>query len=517
MNNELNRRWREALLLPGETELSESGVRELAEYFGLSRSAARQACEEALHDSKREWEAAPRTTPQAIEDFYRTTRSYLFEHVWWHATDLRENTVNVVLLDYARSLGANTYLDFGAGVGANAILFAQHGFKVTLADLSPAMLDFARWRLERRKLKADFIDLNRQSLPDEQFEFVTAVDVLEHLVDPAAALQKLSAALVAGGTCAFNFRAGYDPLRPMHILPTPWPVLRALRRNGFRKAGASAASLRKLDFYVVERGTQSHLRDWCYGVYDQLRYSEALMTNGDNGRFVPHPQQLFFKRVKEYLSGSGLNGRARWLDVGCGRQMAPWWLKGGAETEAELKSLVGLMVGIDRDLVALRDNRSLSTRLNADAVCLPFADASFDLTTSNMVFEHVEAPRPSLAEIRRVLRPGGRSIILTPNWLDIVTLAARVVPNRWHPAIVSRMEERGAAEVYPTHFRFNRPATVEKLLREAGFTNWRIELLEHPDVYSHVPVVAGVEATWHKLAYRWPALRGMLLIEAEAD
>jgi 2-polyprenyl-3-methyl-5-hydroxy-6-metoxy-1,4-benzoquinol methylase len=282
MNNKRSRRWREALLLAGETELIESGLRELAEYFGISQSAARQACAEALYASKREWEALPRTTPQAIEDFYRTTRSYLFEHVWWHATDPHENAVNVALLDYARSLRAHTYLDFGAGVGANAILFAQHGFKVTLADLSPPMLDFARWRLERRQLKADLIDLNRQSLPREQFEFATAVDVLEHLVDPATALETLSAALVAGGTLAFNFRAGSDPLRPMHILATGAPIFRALRSCGLRTthSGTSEleAELQARGFHCVKRSAQSRVLNWCYGAFDAVYYSDRAQT-----------------------------------------------------------------------------------------------------------------------------------------------------------------------------------------------------------------------------------------------
>ena len=52
--------WREALLLPGETDLIESGLRELAEYFGISRREALRRCEEALAESKREWESAPR-------------------------------------------------------------------------------------------------------------------------------------------------------------------------------------------------------------------------------------------------------------------------------------------------------------------------------------------------------------------------------------------------------------------------------------------------------------------------
>jgi len=227
---------------------------------------------------------------------------------------------------------------------------------------------------------------------------------------------------------------------------------------------------------------------------------------------VRHPQRVYFERI-----GRILGPQTRWLDVGCGRQLIPWWMTGQAQLESELVSRAQLLVGIDPDLAALKDNRSCHLRTKADAQSLPFADGSFDLVTSNMVFEHVKTPRPILAEIRRVSRRGGRLIALTPNWLDVVTIAAWAVPNRWHPMVVARMEMRGEEDVYPTHFRFNRPSTVEKLLRASGFKHFQIELLDQPATYAHVPVVSRIESVWHDLARRWPALKGTLLIEAEVE
>jgi len=533
MNDDNAAKWREALLLPGENDLIESGLLELSEYLGVSREEARCACENAIADSRREWESALRQTPDQIVDFYRRTQSYLFEHVWWHASDVETNAANVEVLNYALRRGAREYLDFGSGIGSNAILFAKHGFRVTLADVSDTMLGFAQWRLERRGLRAQFVNLNRQQLLRERFDFVTAVDVCEHLSDPDVEISRIAQSLKTGGAFVFNHRVGPDEERPMHILMTTAPLFRSLRRNGLREAGVEARPLRRLEFCVVERGEQSRLEDWFYGAYDRLRFSEIFVNGARrkaNGRPMGnrvgnrvgnrgsdsgsnrarHPQRIYFDRVKQHL-----DRKTRWLDVGCGRQLTPWWMKGQAEVEADLKSRAQSLIGVDPDFAALGDNRSHPLRINADAARLPFADGSFDLVTSNMVFEHVEAPLSSLKEIRRALGAGGRLIVLTPNWLDIVTIAARIVPNRWHPAVVSRIEERGAADVYPTHFRFNRPATVERILREAGFGNWSVELLEHPDVYVHVPVISRVEASWHRLAHRWPALRGALLIEAE--
>ena len=46
---------------------------------------------------------------------------------------------------------------------------------------------------------------------------------------------------------------------------------------------------------------------------------------------------------------------------------------------------------------------------------LPYADASFDLILSHEVLEHVQDDAQSVAEIVRVLRPGGRAVIFVPN------------------------------------------------------------------------------------------------------
>jgi ubiquinone/menaquinone biosynthesis C-methylase UbiE len=225
---------------------------------------------------------------------------------------------------------------------------------------------------------------------------------------------------------------------------------------------------------------------------------------------VAHPQRHYLGRIGELLQPA-----ARWLDLGCGRNLVPPWLEGHEVIETQLAGAAGLLVGADLDLAALRDNRSCRLRLLANATALPFDDHSFDLVTSNMVFEHIEKPQATLAEIRRVLQPRGRLLIVTPNWLDIVTLLARLVPNRWHPRVVTRVEVREQADVYPTFFRFNNPRAIARHLRDAGFARWQVKQLIHPNVYDHVPIVAGIEHTWHKLAQWIPSLCGALLIEAE--
>ncbi len=71
---------------------------------------------------------------------------------------------------------------------------------------------------------------------------------------------------------------------------------------------------------------------------------------------------------------------------------------------------------------AVEGARKLGLRLlvNGASECLPYADASFEAVLSNEVIEHVRDDRAALAEIARVLRPGGRLLLFCPNrWYPV--------------------------------------------------------------------------------------------------
>jgi SAM-dependent methyltransferase len=207
-----------------------------------------------------------------------------------------------------------------------------------------------------------------------------------------------------------------------------------------------------------------------------------------------HPRSVYEDRLEQLLASG-----ACWLDLGCGRHRG-------------VPSRPG--VGLDSDVTALGAQPSSVVRVAATASRLPFADETIDVVSSHMVFEHLPAPAPVLDEIQRVLRPGGRLLAHTPNAFDLVTLGARVVPNRWHGWLVSRLEKRRPEEVYPTYFRLNRRGCIRRALARAGFTTVRCDLLEHPEQFGAVPLLAAFERGWHRLAHWVPLLRGTVLIEA---
>ncbi len=226
-------------------------------------------------------------------------------------------------------------------------------------------------------------------------------------------------------------------------------------------------------------------------------------------RRVSHPQTIYLGLLERSLETGHV-----WLDLGCGRRVMMPWIARVDELGLALSARARIAVGVDLDLSALQDNQTLQYRVLADSSRLTFAAASFNLVSSNMVFEHLDKPRETIDEIYRVLRPGGRLLIHTPNVFDIVSIVACLVPNRWHPYLVARFERRTEADVYPTRYRMNDRRTVRNYLSHAGFSHTRVTLIESPEVYSHVPVFGAIEWLWHFLARRLEFLRGSMIVEA---
>ena len=76
------------------------------------------------------------------------------------------------------------------------------------------------------------------------------------------------------------------------------------------------------------------------------------------------------------------------------------------------------VVGLDIEPARVAQSYTHSSLVNVAAgETLPYPDNCFDLVLSHEVIEHVQDDRHSLAEMARVLKPGGRAVIFCPNRL----------------------------------------------------------------------------------------------------
>jgi SAM-dependent methyltransferase len=118
----------------------------------------------------------------------------------------------------------------------------------------------------------------------------------------------------------------------------------------------------------------------------------------------------------------GLRSGDRVLDMGCGagRHAFEMFRRGGdvIAFDQDGDELAGVL-----DLFgAMREAGEVPAGAEADikqgdALSLPFADAEFDRVVAAEVLEHIPDDEAAIAELARVLRPGGTMAVTVPRWL----------------------------------------------------------------------------------------------------
>src|SRR5690606_7087017 len=138
---------------------------------------------------RREWAASvgESVDPSSLTRFYNQSDTELFELIEWHATDpIHYRTL--ILRDLACTRPGRAYLDYGSGIGSDAVVFAEAGFHVTLADISDVLLGFAAYRCRRRGASVRVVDLKSAPLPMDDIDVAVCFDVLEHIPEPLPAV-----------------------------------------------------------------------------------------------------------------------------------------------------------------------------------------------------------------------------------------------------------------------------------------------------------------------------------------
>lgn len=207
---------------------------------------------------------------------------------------------------------------------------------------------------------------------------------------------------------------------------------------------------------------------------------------------LEHPYRIFEREVERHL-----RPEFTLLDAGCGRT---------APVLEKYRGKAARLIGVD--LVDFDPAVGGLELLKNDLGKIGLPDGSVDLVMSRSVMEHIEKPLAVYHEINRVLKSGGHFIFLTANLWDYASLIAQLVPNRFHPWIVSRAEGRKERDVFPIKYRTNTFGAVRKFSRQSGFEMASFTYLgQYPCYFMFNGALFFLATGYEKLISRFEALR----------
>ena len=202
--------------------LTPDDLDDLASFTGLTT----EECRLRVHDYSMDemasaWRDAQPGTFADMLSFYRNTDLYLWEQMQWHASRSREpywRLLEALTEKFPPKAGYGRVLEFGAGIGTDALFLVGQGYEVSLVDVDGPAFRFARHRFERRGLEARFIE-SRGPLPvtDRMYDVVISFDVFEHLPDPLEAARRLVECLPRGGVLVQTGTFEDEGHHPCHV------------------------------------------------------------------------------------------------------------------------------------------------------------------------------------------------------------------------------------------------------------------------------------------------------------
>jgi ubiquinone/menaquinone biosynthesis C-methylase UbiE len=223
---------------------------------------------------------------------------------------------------------------------------------------------------------------------------------------------------------------------------------------------------------------------------------------------------LEFSQTKyEALLARGVAPGCRWLDLGCGHQLLPAWRR---DAEQVLVARACLIVGVDPQIEALRQHKTIAARVVGDGSSLPFPNEAFDLVTANSVVEHLAHPLDPFREVHRVLRPGGLFVLHTPNRRAHCAFIARMMPERVKAIGVRLLDGRADQDRFRAFYRANSKHEIGLLAARSGLRVVSVDFIPTTAMFAVVAPLAALELLWIRLTMRWlPALRSNLIVILE--
>ena len=186
-----------------------------------------------------------------------------------------------------------------------------------------------------------------------------------------------------------------------------------------------------------------------------MSHQQTYQNNQAYAEFLSGWDEGFYAKYADTLKPA--RPGARVLDIGCGvGQVVNRLTQAGYES-----------YGVDVSQPNLERARKISERCQLyDGKQLPFPDSHFTSAGALNVLEHVDEPEAFIRELARVVEPGGRVLLSSPNFLRVLGFRyyhphMRGLANKWHNWQRLR-EKRRLMKTAPQSVRFDRLTPIVK-------------------------------------------------------
>jgi len=155
--------------------------KELSEFTALSLKEVSDKCYISTDLVAEQYKRSIIEPDEDPKKFYRENKDYIFDLVNWHVQQRIIFDIELVKDIKNKYPNAKKILDYGSGCGQNAIILANAGYDVAMADYDGYTFDFAKFRAKKRELNIKYYDIEKPI--DDKFDIILVFDVLEHVPD----------------------------------------------------------------------------------------------------------------------------------------------------------------------------------------------------------------------------------------------------------------------------------------------------------------------------------------------
>lgn len=159
----------------------ERSKKELSEFTGMSLEQTSDRCHISTDLVAEQYKQYIIEQCEDPKKFYKENKDYIFDLINWHVQQRIIFDMELVKDIKNKYPSAKKILDYGSGCGQNAIMLAEAGYDVYMADYEGYTSDFAKFRAKKRGLDIKCYDIEKPI--DDKFDMILAFDVLEHVPD----------------------------------------------------------------------------------------------------------------------------------------------------------------------------------------------------------------------------------------------------------------------------------------------------------------------------------------------